>query len=170
MRCSSWEIRSCVLPPDAGAGFCCADATGSRTKPPPKPRTNVVRAAIRENRSDVLRIMSVRKRNSLRIWRARDAPSLGPYRSDILGLNYGDARGTASGLHEIDRAIHARIPRRGIFSRKMARRNAPRHQQFCVETAKSGSAAGCPLSAVTARRFCDQQEMSLHTATGRSLP
>ena len=26
------------------------------------------------------------------------------------------------------------------------------------------------LSTVTARRFCDQQEMSLHTATGRSLP
>jgi len=23
---------------------------------------------------------------------------------------------------------------------------------------------------VTARRFCDQHEMSLHTATGRSLP
>ena len=27
-----------------------------------------------------------------------------------------------------------------------------------------------PLSTVTARRFCDQQEMSSHTATGRSLP
>src|SRR5438552_15807469 len=26
------------------------------------------------------------------------------------------------------------------------------------------------LSTVTDRRFCDQQEMSLHTATGRSLP
>ncbi len=26
------------------------------------------------------------------------------------------------------------------------------------------------FSTVTARRFCDQQEMSLHTATGRSLP
>ena len=26
------------------------------------------------------------------------------------------------------------------------------------------------LSTVCARRFCDQQEMSLHTATGRSLP
>jgi hypothetical protein len=26
------------------------------------------------------------------------------------------------------------------------------------------------LSTVTARRFCDQQEMSLQTATGRSLP
>src|SRR5262249_48192360 len=26
------------------------------------------------------------------------------------------------------------------------------------------------LSTVTARRFCDQQEISLHTATGRSLP
>jgi hypothetical protein len=26
------------------------------------------------------------------------------------------------------------------------------------------------LSTVTERRFCDQQEMSLHTATGRSLP
>ena len=26
------------------------------------------------------------------------------------------------------------------------------------------------LSTVTARRFCDQQEMLLHTATGRSLP
>jgi hypothetical protein len=26
------------------------------------------------------------------------------------------------------------------------------------------------LSTVTARRFCDQHEMSLHTATGRSLP
>jgi hypothetical protein len=25
-------------------------------------------------------------------------------------------------------------------------------------------------STVTARRFCDQQEMSLQTATGRSLP
>ena len=29
---------------------------------------------------------------------------------------------------------------------------------------------GAPDSTVTARRFCDQQEMSLHTATGRSLP
>ncbi|WP_370195014.1 ABC transporter substrate-binding protein, partial [Aurantimonas coralicida] len=27
-----------------------------------------------------------------------------------------------------------------------------------------------PLRTVTARRFCDQQEMSSHTATGRSLP
>ena len=27
-----------------------------------------------------------------------------------------------------------------------------------------------PPSTVTARRFCDQQEMSLQTATGRSLP
>ena len=27
-----------------------------------------------------------------------------------------------------------------------------------------------PWITVTARRFCDQQEMSLHTATGRSLP
>jgi hypothetical protein len=27
-----------------------------------------------------------------------------------------------------------------------------------------------PASTVTARRFCDQQEMSLQTATGRSLP
>lgn len=26
------------------------------------------------------------------------------------------------------------------------------------------------FSTVWARRFCDQQEMSLHTATGRSLP
>ena len=26
------------------------------------------------------------------------------------------------------------------------------------------------LSTVTERRFCDQHEMSLHTATGRSLP
>ena len=26
------------------------------------------------------------------------------------------------------------------------------------------------LSTVTARRFCDQHEISLHTATGRSLP
>jgi hypothetical protein len=26
------------------------------------------------------------------------------------------------------------------------------------------------LRAVTARRFCDQHDMSLHTATGRSLP
>ena len=29
---------------------------------------------------------------------------------------------------------------------------------------------GAPLSTVTARRFCDQQEMSSQTATGRSLP
>ena len=27
-----------------------------------------------------------------------------------------------------------------------------------------------PLSTVTARRFCDQQDASLQTATGRSLP
>jgi hypothetical protein len=27
-----------------------------------------------------------------------------------------------------------------------------------------------PLMTVTARRFCDQQEMSSHVATGRSLP
>ena len=26
------------------------------------------------------------------------------------------------------------------------------------------------FSTVTARRFCDQHEISLHTATGRSLP
>ena len=30
--------------------------------------------------------------------------------------------------------------------------------------------SGAPFSTVTARRFCDQQEMSSHTATGRSLP
>ncbi len=30
--------------------------------------------------------------------------------------------------------------------------------------------APAPPSTVTARRFWDQQEMSLHTATGRSLP
>ena len=30
--------------------------------------------------------------------------------------------------------------------------------------------AGAPLRTVTARRFCDQQEMSSQTATGRSLP
>jgi hypothetical protein len=30
--------------------------------------------------------------------------------------------------------------------------------------------APAPPSVVTARRFCDQHEMSSHTATGRSLP
>ena len=40
---------------------------------------------------------------------------------------------------------------------------------------RAREAAAAPLyeprsSTVTARRFCDQQEMSSHTATGRSLP
>ena len=50
-----------------------------------------------------------------------------------------------------------------------------------VKTQPAPEGAGCPLppyssdhelvlSTVTARRFCDQHEMSLHTATGRSLP
>ena len=37
---------------------------------------------------------------------------------------------------------------------------------ICVASARQELA----FSTVTARRFCDQQEMSLHTATGRSLP
>src|SRR6476469_1429936 len=50
-----------------------------------------------------------------------------------------------------------------------------------LKTQPAPEGAGCPLppctpaqelvlSTVTARRFCDQHEMSLHTATGRSLP
>ena len=39
-----------------------------------------------------------------------------------------------------------------------------------VECALSSRQLPAPLSAVTARRFCDQQEMSSQTATGRSLP
>jgi hypothetical protein len=48
------------------------------------------------------------------------------------------------------------------------------------KTTGANKGAGCPLppylcqelalSTVTARRFCDQHEMSLQTATGRSLP
>jgi hypothetical protein len=35
---------------------------------------------------------------------------------------------------------------------------------------RSGQLPAPPLSTVTERRFCDQHEMSLQTATGRSLP
>ena len=52
------------------------------------------------------------------------------------------------------------------------------HAYFCLSMICSENR--CPLfrimlyeeafSTVTARRFCDQQEMSLQTATGRSLP
>ena len=35
---------------------------------------------------------------------------------------------------------------------------------------RRGQLPGAPFSTVTARRFCDQHEMSSHTATGRSLP
>ena len=35
---------------------------------------------------------------------------------------------------------------------------------------KPASAQELAFSTVTARRFCDQHEMSLQTATGRSLP
>ena len=60
-------------------------------------------------------------------------------------------------------------PASTIEYRRRAAKNNRRHQ-----------GAGCPLpprlsyelalSTVTARRFCDQHEMSLQTATGRSLP
>ena len=39
-----------------------------------------------------------------------------------------------------------------------------------VGRADAGTAYELALSTVTARRFCDQHEMSLQTATGRSLP
>src|SRR5882757_1169853 len=44
----------------------------------------------------------------------------------------------------------------------------PPFAQWCCKFATYQEPA--PLSVVTARRFCDQQEMSSQTATGRSLP
>jgi hypothetical protein len=53
-------------------------------------------------------------------------------------------------------------PRLSISSQAAARR--PSSQ------ARAQLLPGAPLSTVTARRFCDQQEMSSQVATGRSLP
>ena len=39
-----------------------------------------------------------------------------------------------------------------------------------VLTDEGASSQELAFNTVTARRFCDQHEMSLHTATGRSLP
>ncbi len=41
---------------------------------------------------------------------------------------------------------------------------------FMMSRKMPGDQLPAPPSTVTARRFCDQQEMSSHTATGRSLP
>lgn len=38
------------------------------------------------------------------------------------------------------------------------------------EICKNQTPQELAFKTVTARRFCDQHEMSLHTATGRSLP
>ena len=61
-----------------------------------------------------------------------------------------------------------------------ARRGAMRARTFAASRARASEGAwhhgaapqlpGAPFSTVTARRFCDQHEMSSQTATGRSLP
>lgn len=61
-----------------------------------------------------------------------------------------------------------------IRETKPAPKGAPANQVSLVRFPWRNGArrAGQELafSTVTARRFCDQQEMSLQTATGRSLP
>ena len=60
----------------------------------------------------------------------------------------------------------------------MSVRGDMRTKQKTGAPADAGSQNSCldrltyelALSTVTERRFCDQHEMSLHTATGRSLP
>src|SRR4051812_10508960 len=52
---------------------------------------------------------------------------------------------------------------------------APKHNRRpkgagCFPSPVSELSQELALSTVTARRFCDQQEISLQTATGRSLP
>ena len=46
----------------------------------------------------------------------------------------------------------------------------PPDRRVQVRPAFPSQLAGAPFSTVTARRFCDQQEISSQTATGRSLP
>ncbi len=57
-------------------------------------------------------------------------------------------------------------------SAKIGRGSAVRRRHGAGTAPPATAADQVPalLSTVTARRFCDQQEMSLHTATGRSLP
>jgi hypothetical protein len=52
-------------------------------------------------------------------------------------------------------------------NRRAKTKPAPKAPVFTDEDASSQELA---FNTVTARRFCDQHEMSLHTATGRSLP
>ena len=66
---------------------------------------------------------------------------------------------------------HDRIP--GPADMQSAPRGRRSHRRRLNRSSKAEQRYeldGLALSTVTARRFCDQQEMSLHTATGRSLP
>ena len=65
----------------------------------------------------------------------------------------------------------ARCAGRERAARDPAPSSQERPHQFAEETARAYERASWRLlSTVWARRFCDQQEMSLQTATGRSLP
>ena len=55
-----------------------------------------------------------------------------------------------------------------IAETKPAPERAPAYSVLQDERRLTGQELA--FSTVTARRFCDQQEMSLQTATGRSLP
>ena len=62
---------------------------------------------------------------------------------------------------------HRRRPRHLSKARGLIR---PAGMGFQAPNVAGSACPGAPLSTVTARRFCDQQEMSSQTATGRSLP
>ena len=66
---------------------------------------------------------------------------------NLLGLNYG----------------HARPPASICSGFTLAR-------PLVMRSTRVDQLAGRAFNNVTERRFWDQQEMSLHTATGRSLP
>ena len=82
------------------------------------------------------------------------------YTASVIGSGGPDAAGSVYGLLRPNcdwRGFHPPCQQKaGAWGRRLA---WPR-----------GKAHELALSTVTARRFCDQQEMSLHTATGRSLP
>ena len=70
--------------------------------------------------------------------------------------------------------------REGEYAKNVTDSNSPRQSCGKAKPARKGaglrkcrpdgSRQELAFSTVTARRFCDQQEMSLQTATGRSLP
>lgn len=80
-----------------------------------------------------------------------------------MRLNYGLAANAASPQNGVAVEIRRRID----VEAAPRRHHAAKHAKSDPVTRQL---LGRELSTVTARRFCDQQEMSLQVATGRSLP